>query len=78
MNIPDWITLDEPSGKADCSVCSLGVTAPLSFGGIPRSTVLATFVVQHATHAPRRGFPMPTGLTSTGMATKAAREVLSR
>ncbi len=38
MNIPDWITLDEPNGKADCSVCSLGVTAPPMFGGIKRDS----------------------------------------
>lgn len=78
MNVPDWITIDESAGNADCSVCTIGMTAPPSFGGIPRTTVLATFVVQHATHATRRGVAMPTGLTATGRATKAAREVLSR
>ncbi len=75
MNIPDWITLDEPNGKADCSVCRMGVTAPPSFGGIPRPNLLAAFVVEHATHS-RAG--RSNGLTATGKATKAAREVLSR
>ena len=75
MNIPDWITIDESRGKSDCSACSLGMTAPPMFGGIKRSTLLATFVVQHATHS-KGTFPAATGLTPGERATKAAREVL--
>lgn len=72
MSLPDWITLDEPNGKAYCSACQMGVTAPPSFGSIPRPNKLAAFIVGHATHKDGA----PTGLTSAGRATKAAREVL--
>ena len=64
------IAVDEAAGKADCSVCKIGVTAPASFGGIPRTDMLAAFVVQHSTHKAGR----PTGLTPTGRPSKAARE----
>ena len=74
MRIPEHITLDEQAGKADCSICCIGITAPPTFGGIVRADMLAAFVVQHATHSKRR---TPTGLTSTGRATKAAREALA-
>lgn len=74
MNIPDHITLDEDTGMADCSVCKFGVTAPVSFGGIPRADMLASFVVQHATHT-KSG--KPTGLTVTGRASKAAQAALT-
>ena len=66
------IAIDEAAGKADCSVCKTGVTAPPSFGGIPRSNMLATFLVQHSVHANGK----PTGLTRTGRASKAAREAM--
>lgn len=67
------ITLDEPNGKADCSVCGTGVTAPPSFGGIPRADMLASFVVQHSVHT-RGG--VAAGLTAAGRASKAAREAM--
>ncbi len=67
------ITVDEPAGKADCSICGIGVTAPPSFGGIPRPDMLAAFVVQHAVHKAGQ----PAGLTPTGRASKAARELLA-
>lgn len=67
------IALDEAAGKADCSVCQIGVTAPPSFGGVPRANMLAAFVVQHAVHT-KAG--KPSGLTSAGNATKAARAYL--
>lgn len=66
------ITIDEAAGKADCSVCGIGVSAPPSFGGIPRPQMLASFLVQHSVHS--RG--KPTGLTPTGRASKAAREAI--
>lgn len=67
------ITLDEPAGKADCSVCGTGVTAPRSFGGVPRADMLAAFVVQHSVHT-KAG--VAAGLTPTGRASKAARAYL--
>lgn len=70
MNFPQHVTLDEDSGKADCSICGIGVTAPLSFGGIPRSTMLASFVVQHSSHT-KAG--VASGLTATGRISKAGR-----
>lgn len=72
MNIPAHLTIAEADGTADCSVCGTGVTAPESFGGIPRTTMLATFIVQHAAH---RG-KVATGLTAAGTATKAAQAAL--
>jgi hypothetical protein len=71
VNIPANITLDEKAGKADCSVCHIGVTAPPSFGGIPCSDMLAAFVVQHSTHT-KAG--KPSGLTASGRPSKAARD----
>lgn len=71
--VPEHITIDEAAGKADCGVCQVGVTAPLSFGGIPRANMLAAFIVQHATHTKARN---PSGLTAAGNATKAARAAL--
>lgn len=71
--IPDHIAIDEPAGKIDCSVCQMGVTAPPSFGGVPRADMLAAFLVQHAVHRGGR----PTGLTANGVASKAAIQVLS-
>jgi hypothetical protein len=68
------ITLDEAGGKADCSVCKMGVTVPPSFGGVPRSDMLAAFVVQHAVHTKASN---PSGLTATGRAPKAARAYMS-
>ena len=67
------ITLNESEGKADCSVCHMGVTAPPSFGGIPRANMLASFVVQHSVHT--KG--APSGLTATGRASKAARVAMT-
>ena len=67
------ITLNEAEGKADCSVCQIGTTAPPSFGGIPRATMLAAFVVQHSVHT-KAG--VASGLTAAGNATKAARQAL--
>ncbi|HET6916626.1 MAG TPA: hypothetical protein VFH56_11105 [Acidimicrobiales bacterium] len=64
------ITLDEPAGKADCSVCGTGVTAPPSFGGVPRADMLAAFIVQHSVHTKAGA---PSGITPTGRASKAAR-----
>ena len=64
------ISINESEGKADCSVCHTGVTAPPSFGGIPRTDMLAAFVVQHAVHTKAGS---PSGLTATGRASKAAR-----
>lgn len=69
----DHITLNEADGKADCSICQVGVTVPPSFGGIPRADMLAAFVVCHAVHT-KSG--RANGLTSTGRATKAVREQL--
>jgi hypothetical protein len=63
------IAINEAEGKADCSVCQIGVTAPPSFGGVPRANMLAAFVVQHSVHKDKR----PTGLTPTGRASKSAR-----
>lgn len=65
----EHITLDEAAGKADCATCGTGVTAPPSFGGIPRADMLAAFVVQHATHTKAGA---PSGLTAAGRASKAA------
>ena len=64
------IKLDEANGKADCSVCKTGVTAPVSFGGIPRTDMLASFVVLHSVHT-KAG--VASGLTATGRPSKAAR-----
>jgi len=66
------IAVDEDGGKADCSVCGTGVTAPPSFGGIPRVDMLASFVVQHSVHKAGQ----PAGLTPTGRVSKAARDYL--
>ena len=75
MNIPAWITVDEANGAADCAACHTGMTVPsLKFGPISLPTLLATFVVQHATHS-RQGYA--SGLTSAGNATKAARAVIA-
>lgn len=68
------ITLNEAEGKADCSVCHTGVSAPRSFGGVPRADMLAAFLVQHAVHT-KAG--RASGLTAAGNATKAAREALA-
>ncbi len=70
MNIPPHVTIDEANGKADCSVCGIGVTAPISFGGIPRSDMLASFMVQHSCHT-KAG--VASGLTATGRISKAGR-----
>lgn len=67
------ITIDEFQGKADCSICSIGATVPESFGGIPRSDLLASFIVQHAVHT-KAG--VASGLTATGRASKAARTAI--
>lgn len=64
------IAINEAEGKADCSVCRTGVTAPPSFGGIPRIDMLAAFVVQHAVHT-KAG--VASGLTAAGNPSKAAR-----
>jgi len=64
------IAVDEAGGKADCSVCRTGVTAPPSFGGIPRTDMLVSFVVQHSVHKGGQ----PAGLTPTGRVSKAARD----
>jgi hypothetical protein len=65
------ITIDEAEGKADCSVCKTGVTAPPSFGGIPRSDMLASFLVLHSVHT-KAG--VASGLTAAGRPSNAARE----
>lgn len=67
------ISINEAEGKADCSVCQMGVTAPPSFGGIPRSDMLASFIVQHSVHTKAGN---PSGLTDAGNPTKAARAYL--
>lgn len=67
------IALNEAEGKADCSVCQTGVTAPPSFGGVPRTDMLAAFVVQHSVHT-KAG--VASGLTATGRPSKAARAYL--
>lgn len=72
MKIPEHLTITEADGTADCSACGTGITAPETFGGIPRATMLATFIVQHATH---RG-KVATGLNASGTATPAAQRVL--
>lgn len=69
MKIPEHLTIDEDAGKADCARCQTGITAPPSFGGVPRSNMLAAFIVQHATHT-KAG--VANGLTAGGRATKAA------
>lgn len=74
MRIPEHIALDEQAGKADCSKCKTGITAPPSFGYIARVDMLAVFVIQHATHSMRG---VASGLTASGKATKAAREALA-
>ena len=68
------ITLDEATGKADCSICGTGVTAPPSFGGISRADMLASFVVQHVVHT-KAG--VASGLTSAGNPSKAAKARLA-
>ena len=73
MKIPEHIVIDEDNGTADCTVCFTGLDAPESFGGIPRATLLANFVVQHVVHKGR----MPTGLTASGKPSKAAREAMA-
>lgn len=73
-DIPSWIKVIEHSGQADCSICRTGVTAPPMFGPIPRAEILAAFVAQHATHT-KTG--RPSGLTSSGKVSRAARAVLS-
>ena len=57
MRLPGWIAIGEEARTADCSVCGFGVTVNPgvshggdTFGGIPTSTWLASFVVQHARH----------------------------
>lgn len=67
------ITVDEDAGKADCSVCHMGITAPPSFGGIPRSDMLASFLIQHSVHTKAGN---ASGLTSSGKPSKAARLAL--
>lgn len=69
------ITLNEPEGKADCAVCQTGVTAPVSFGGISRTDMLASFLVQHSVHT-KTG--VASGLTATGKPSKAARAALTK
>ena len=68
------IALNEAEGKADCSVCNTGITAPRSFGGIPQANMLASFVVQHSVHT-KAGYA--SGLTASGRASKAARIAMS-
>jgi hypothetical protein len=68
------IAIDEAAGKADCSVCGIGVTAPSSFGGISRTDMLAAFLVQHSVHT-KAG--VASGLTAAGHASKAARAYLN-
>jgi hypothetical protein len=68
------VSINEAEGKADCSVCQMGVTAPPSFGGIPRSDMLASFIVQHSVHTKAGN---PSGLTSTGRPSKAARQAFA-
>lgn len=66
------IALDEGGGTADCAVCSMSVTVPdKSFGPIPRTDLLASFLVQHSVHT-KAG--RPAGLTPTGRTSKAAVE----
>jgi len=72
MNL-SHITIDEPKGTADCAVCQTGITAPASFGGIPRANMLSSFLVQHSVHT-KTG--TPSGLTQTGRPTKSARAAL--
>lgn len=67
------IAINEAEGKADCSICQQGITAPASFGGIPRADMLASFLVQHSVHT-KNG--TASGLTSTGKPSKAARTYL--
>lgn len=69
------ISINEDAGMADCSVCHVGVTAPPSFGGVPRSKMLAAFIVQHSVHT-KAG--VPCGLTPTGRASKAAASAFQR
>lgn len=63
------IVINEAEGKGDCSVCQTGVTAPPSFGGISRTNMLASFLVQHSVHT-KAG--VAAGLTATGRPSKAA------
>lgn len=64
------ITIDEDAGKADCSICQTGMTVPgPSFGPISRTTMIATFLIQHATHT-KSG--LASGLTAAGNPTNAA------
>ena len=71
-SIPEHITVDEGSGKADCAVCKTGITAPPSFGGILRPNLLASFVVLHSVHSKGR----PSGLTPGGRARQTARDAM--
>lgn len=63
------VVLDEANGKADCTLCRTGVSAPPSFGSIPRTDMLAAFVVQHSVHT-KAG--VASGLTPSGRPSKAA------
>jgi len=68
LTIPAHLTINEPQGKADCSVCRMGVTAT----GSRVPAMLAAFIASHAVH---RG-ETPTGLTASGRMSRAARDVL--
>lgn len=72
--LPAHITVDDAAGKADCDLCKMGVTAPPSFGGIPRHDMLSAFIILHSSHA-KSG--VPNGLTPTGRPSKAARSALA-
>lgn len=63
------ITIDEDAGTADCTICKTGISVPASFGGVPRTNMLAAFVVQHSVHT-KAG--KASGLTPTGRPTRAA------
>lgn len=84
MRLPGWIAIGEEARTADCSVCGFGVTVNPgvshggdTFGGIPTSTLLASFVVQHARHREIRGRQVASGLTPDGRVTAAAKAVLA-
>lgn len=69
------LTLNEADGKADCSVCHIGITVPPSFGFVTRNDMLAAFIVQHSVHTKAGA---PAGLTDGGKPTKRARDYLGR
>lgn len=74
VRIPDHITINESGRSADCSVCHMGVDVlSWKFGPVSWSELLASFVVQHATHT-KGG--KPSGLTPGGRVSKAALSAL--